>query len=280
MSPTLPTPDQIRAGRALAGLSQDQLAARARVSAGTLRALEALRRPIDSDAARAVKLALEETGVAFLASDAYAGPGVRWGRSDRPTLVRLPTLVTQWDGVPFEIDWQGKVLIAFVSQEALMDLGQLTGPVANEQLLSVFEQHQARILDAAANVMADRSHYDKQGRLHVRAVDVVSAPESTPLGLPEGALVQLDPLPKRFWRGARQPDQSEFFWRVEPYDAEKRMTTIYNISTSHRVPLHSTHVRGVTAIPGAVPNGNGPQFTLHLRLQLVFEDGRVRLELV
>lgn len=279
MHATLPTPDQIRAGRALVGLSQDQLAARARVSAGTLRALEALRRPIDSDTARAVKDALEKAGVAFVASDAYAGPGVRWGRSDRPTLVRLPTVVTQWDGVPFEVDWQGKVLTAFVSREALMILGDLAAPVGDEQLLAVFEQHQARILDAAVDVMADRLHYDKLGRLHIRPADL-GAPANTPLSLPEGALVQLDPLPKRFWRGVRQADQSEFFWRIEPYDPATRMTTIYNITTGHHVPLHSTHVRGMTAIPGSVHNGNGPEHTLHLRVQLVFEDGHVRVELL
>lgn len=270
---TSATPAQIRAARALLDWSQDNLAGAAEVSPGSLRALEAGKRPIDSDVARSVQRTLESQGITFVPSDAYAGPGVRWTWHHRPTLARQPSLVTQWDGVPFEIEWQTKVMTAFVSREVLMDLGRLNGSVSDAQLLAVFEQHQARILDAAAGLVTDPLQYDRQGRLHIRSAELLDVGHLT---LPVGQLVRLDPAPRRVWRG-KEESRSPYLWRIdEPFDPATQLARISNITTSHMVPLHRRHVEDVTEVPGA--GGNDAKFTLHLRVQVVFEDGQVRLE--
>lgn len=275
LSPPRPiaTPAQIRAARALLDWSQDQLATAAAVSPGTLRALEAGRRPIDSEGARSVQRTLEGVGITFFGSDAYAGPGVRWTWHHRPSLARLPTQVTQWEGVPFEVEWQGRVLTAFVSCEALMDIGRLTGPATDAQLLAVFVEHQARILNTAAGLIADPMQYDRQGRLHIRSADLADV---AALALPVGQFVRLDPAPRRIWRG-EEGSPSPYLWRIdEPFDPATQRAMISNITTGHLLPLHRRHVEDVTEVPGA--GCNDAKFTLHLRLQVVFEDGQVRLE--
>jgi len=271
---TSATPAQIRAARALLDWSQDHLAGAAEVSPGSLRALEAGKRPIDSDVARSVQRTLESQGITFVPSDAYAGPGVRWTWHHRPTLARMPSLVTQWEGVPFEIEWQGKVLTAFVSREALMDLGRLSGPASDAQLLAVFEQRQADILNTAAGLIADTTQYDREGRLHIRSADLADVGA---MALPVGSLVQLDPLPLRILKGQQLEPQPKFLWRIDaPFDPATQLTSIYSISTGHRVPLHRRHVEDVIEVPGA--SGSDAKFIAYLRVQVVFDDGQVRLE--
>ena len=70
------TPEQCRAGRALIGMSQQQLAARAKVGIQTLIAFEnGKRRPYDRTVA-VIRAALEGAGVAIIEKNG-GGPGVR-----------------------------------------------------------------------------------------------------------------------------------------------------------------------------------------------------------
>ena len=276
------TPAQIRAGRALVGLSQEELALSAKISPSTLRALEGLRRPTDGEAARAVQRELEAAGIAFVESDAYGGPGVRLAMHSRPTLVRLPSVVTKWEGVPCDIEWQGRTLTAFVSSEVLADLAGISAVASDEALLQSFAQHREAILDAAARVVVDSSNYDKQGRVYIRTKDVDVPPSlqggsdsALPSQITVGARVKLDPPPKRIWQGVAQPSQT-YTWQIDRYDAAKGLAVISNISTGHFLPLHTAHIAGARPFFG--PNADGANFTLALTVQVVFEDGRARLE--
>ena len=71
--------EQIRAARALLGLSQGDLARIASIGVATLRRFEAARGGIRGNAETLWKIqtALEKAGVSFIDADADAGPGVR-----------------------------------------------------------------------------------------------------------------------------------------------------------------------------------------------------------
>jgi transcriptional regulator with XRE-family HTH domain len=75
--------EQIRAARALLGLSQEDLARSASIGIATLRRFEAARREIRGNAETLwkIQIALEKAGVSFIDADDKAGPGVRL-RSD------------------------------------------------------------------------------------------------------------------------------------------------------------------------------------------------------
>jgi hypothetical protein len=80
-------------------------------------------------------------------------------------------VVTQWEGVPFDVEWQGKPFTVFVSREVLEDLDRLTNP-SDEQLLQSFDKHSGCILNAVASAILDPANFDKRNRLYVRSKDV------------------------------------------------------------------------------------------------------------
>ncbi len=163
-------PSQIRAGRSLLGWSQEQLAAAAGISISSVRDVESQKRPADSSAVTAIRQTLENAGVIFVTGDDQAGPGVRL-TAHRPNLLRRPTVVTKWEGAPFEVEWRGKMMTVFVANEVLEDLDRLTN-ASHEQLLRSFDRHSGHILDAVVRAAGDQRNFDKHGHLYIRTKDV------------------------------------------------------------------------------------------------------------
>lgn len=78
MHERLVTSAQLRAGRALLGLSQAEVAGRACLSLNTIKLAEAEGEAHASEAAlAAIRVALEDQGVIFLEAAGGEGPGVR-----------------------------------------------------------------------------------------------------------------------------------------------------------------------------------------------------------
>lgn len=153
-------PAQVRAARALLEWSQEKLATEAGVGLSTVRDVESERRSLDTEAASAIRNALKNAGVVFIAGDRNAGPGVRLV-AGRPHIIRPPTQMTMWDGLPFAVEWQGQAITVFVSPEAIDDLGRFTGTQKNAAYIQVFEKHRGSILDGVAKALAAGRANDK-----------------------------------------------------------------------------------------------------------------------
>lgn len=279
-------PAQFRAGRALLDWSQENVAKSAKVGIGSVRDLESQKRPVDSVVANAVRRALVKAGITFVAGDAALGPGVRLA-DNRPYLVRRPTVVTKWEGVPFEVELRGKVTTVFVPTEVLADLESLTGNPTDEALLRAFESNHDRILNAVAIAMWDRENFDRQGRLFIRGKDIFGPPITPNHGIQVGhddqfsqltanKWVQLWPLPKRIWQGEEQ-EQVDDRWLIQSVDTEKGRIVIRNSRTDHFLPLYRAHIQRF--VPESQVNTVAPvDGRLELTVQIVFEDGHARLE--
>lgn len=85
------TPEQIRAARALLRLDQGELARRARVSAATIRRLEAAggTAKVGEDTIAAVQAELEKAGAAFIADGVRRSPPVRDPEAIRRRLLEI-----------------------------------------------------------------------------------------------------------------------------------------------------------------------------------------------
>jgi hypothetical protein len=140
-------PAQIRAARALLDWSQEELAGKANVALTSVRDLEAERRAAESTTVGKVRDALENAGVIFIRGSDLEGPGVRLA-GERPYVIRRPSTLTKWDGVPVEVEYKGKAFTAFISREAIEDLGKLKGTESVEKWLEVAENQLGFILDA------------------------------------------------------------------------------------------------------------------------------------
>lgn len=278
--PSFVIPAQIRAARALLNLSQEDLAAKAEVGLSTLREIEAQRRPIDSALADKVRRTLDNFGVIFVEGDAAGGPGVRLA-AHRPNLVRRPTVVTAWDGVPLEVELQGRRLTVFVARDALAELDDLSEHAVDAELLAAFERHSGRILDALASAANDPANYDRNGHLRVHGKDVFE-PAVSAAGIrkrrvamqpPDGVrFVRIRPQPHRVWQGVEQEPRDDR-WRIDAFTPEKGILVIANSVTGHFIPLYEAHVHGFE--DDAAPDGS---WVLRLNVQMVFEDGLPRLE--
>lgn len=166
-------PAQIRAGRALVGCSQEELAAASGVSLTSLREIEGQKRPPDTDVAAKIRRALDNLGVAFVPSGPDGGPGVRL-IDNRPQIIRPPTTMMFWEGMPFTVEWQGKEVRVFVAREVIEDLGRLAGTEPESVYLQTFEKFRGEILAGVARAIVDPENFDKRGRLFVRDKDIPS----------------------------------------------------------------------------------------------------------
>ena len=167
MKKTVVIPAQIRAARAMLDWSQEQLASAAEVALTSVRDLESGKRAADTGTATAVRRALENEGVEFVSGSVEAGPGVRLV-ANRPNIIRRPTTMTIWDGMPFTVEWQGKEVTVFVARDAIEDLGRHTGNESDAEYLKTFDRFRGSILDGVRQAIQDRKNIDRQGRLIVR----------------------------------------------------------------------------------------------------------------
>ncbi|MES2206715.1 MAG: DUF1488 family protein [Pseudomonadota bacterium] len=168
-------PAQIRAGRALIGWSQDQLANAAKVALSSVRDVENHKRASESEVISSIRRTLENEGVVFVYGNENSGPGVHLV-ANRPNIIRRPTTITAWDGLPFTVEWQGKEITVLISEEVIEDLGHFSEKQPDEWYIEVFDKHRAIILDAVAQAITDTNNFDRSNRLHVRSKDF---PDST-----------------------------------------------------------------------------------------------------
>jgi uncharacterized protein (DUF433 family)/transcriptional regulator with XRE-family HTH domain len=166
-------PPQVRAGRALLGWSQEDLARKAGVAITTVRDVEGEKRA-ETAAAGEVVRALQNGGVEFVAGSTTGGPGVRLAK-DRPNVIRRPQAMSAWDGLPVDIEFQGQRFTAFVTIEILEDLAEIA-PETHPSLqdyLRIFDHYRGTILDGIRvaferGVTWSRDHQ----QLRVRTIDV------------------------------------------------------------------------------------------------------------
>jgi transcriptional regulator with XRE-family HTH domain len=171
MNNAVVVPAQIRAGRALLEWSQEQLAKEAEVGLSTVRDTESEKRAADTGAVASIRRALENGGVVFTPGSPDAGPGIRLV-ANRPNIIRRPTTMQKWEGMPFTVERQGKAITVVVTREVLEDLDGLSGTDEEDIYLKTFDRHRGKILDAAALAMLEPENFDNYGRLYIRNKDV------------------------------------------------------------------------------------------------------------
>jgi transcriptional regulator with XRE-family HTH domain len=163
-------PAQVRAARALLEWSQEQLADEAEVGLSTVREVESQRRPLDTAAAREICRALQNAGVIFVPGGDTEGPGVRFV-AGRPHVIRLPTVMTMWDGLPFVVEWKGNAITVFIAREAMDDLGRFRKLQPDAAYLKVFEKYRGSILDGVTAALA-AGRTNAEGRLRLGGEDI------------------------------------------------------------------------------------------------------------
>lgn len=137
----------------------------------TVRDMESEKRAPDTGAAANVRRALHNGGVAFVGGGPDGGPGVRLVAS-WPNIIRRPTTMQKWEGLPFTIEWQGKGVTVFISREVLEDLDGHSENVPDDAFLKTFERHRGELLDAITLAIADPDNFDGYGRLYIRQKDL------------------------------------------------------------------------------------------------------------
>jgi transcriptional regulator with XRE-family HTH domain len=174
MSEEIVIPAQIRAARAMLEWSQEKLAEEAGVGLSTVRDVESQRRPLDTAAAVDIRRALQNGGVIFVSGSAEAGPGVQFA-AGRPHVIRPPTVMTMWDGMPFAVEWQGKSITVFVTREAMDDLGRFRSVQPDAAYVKVYEKYRGSILDGVAKALkAGRANAKGQLRLTGREISALA----------------------------------------------------------------------------------------------------------
>lgn len=167
-------PPQVRAARALLDWSQKELAERAGVAVTTVRDMEEGKRA-DTTAAGEVLEALREEGIEFVPGNERGGPGVRLASDRGPNLVRRPTVMTMWEGMPLDVEYRGKRFTAFVAREVLEDLDEVPGhaKLADDGYLQIFGRHERKILEGVKIAFERGAAWRRDGRnLYVRPLDI------------------------------------------------------------------------------------------------------------
>lgn len=158
-------PAQIRAARALLEWSQEKLASEAGVGLSTVRDVESQRRQLETSAASEIVRTLQNEGVIFVSGNTEEGPGVRLV-AGRPHIIKPPTVMSMWDGMPFAVEWRGQRITVFVSREALDDLGKFRAQQPDAAYLEVFNKFRGSILDGVAEALA-AGNANEKGQLQL-----------------------------------------------------------------------------------------------------------------
>lgn len=173
MTAEIVIPPQVRAGRALLGWSQEDLARKAGVAITTVRDAEGEKRS-ETAAAGEVVRALQNGGVEFVAGSTSGGPGVRLAK-DRPNVTRRPQAMSAWDGLLVDIEFQGQRFTAFVTAEILEDLADITPDTypSLQDYLRIFGQYRGAILDGIRVAFERGATWSRDHQqLRVRSIDV------------------------------------------------------------------------------------------------------------
>jgi uncharacterized protein (DUF433 family) len=167
-------PPQVRAARALLDWSQKELAERAGVAVTTVRDMEEGKRA-DTAAAGNVLQTLRHEGIEFVPGNNSGGPGVRLASVRGPNLVRRPTVMTRWEGMPADVEYRGKRFTAFVASEVLDDLDRVPGntKLTNQEYLQIFNRHERTVLEGVKIAFERGAAWSRDGHtLYVRTIDI------------------------------------------------------------------------------------------------------------
>jgi hypothetical protein len=74
----------------------------------------------------------------------------------RPRIIKPPTAMTEWDGLPFVVEWEGRAITVFIAREAMNDLGGFRKRHPDVAYIEVFAKHRGSILDDLARVLTAR----------------------------------------------------------------------------------------------------------------------------
>lgn len=166
-------PPQVRAGRALLGWSQEELAREAGVAITTVRDVEAEKRA-ETAAAGEVIRALKNGDVEFVPGSPTGGPGVRLAMA-RPNVIRRPQTMSAWDGLPLDMEFHGQRFTAFIATEILEDLAEVPGNVrpTHQDYLQIFDRFRATILEGVRIAFERAATWDRDHKhLRVRTIDI------------------------------------------------------------------------------------------------------------
>lgn len=159
-------PAQIRAARAFLNWTQERLATEAKIALTSIRDIENERRAAEPGTLANLQRSFENAGVEFVPGTLNkGGPGVRLSAA-RPNIVRRPTVIGMFDGMPVDVEFKGKQFKALISREVIEDLGRLTDE-PKEAWLKAFDEHEGAILDGIRRAFESGDRWDDRGRLSV-----------------------------------------------------------------------------------------------------------------
>ena len=167
-APTIPA--QIRAARALVGMSQEELAAAAEVGLNSVRDVEGQRRGDEVGAMKAIVRALGNKASRSCRVTRRMVPAFGFV-SRLPNIIVRPTRMVS--GVlPFTVERQGRRVIVCVEREPLEDLER--GNFSTDaQFVTAFERNRRAVLEAAANAI-DAGKVTRDGRVYLSGDDFPS----------------------------------------------------------------------------------------------------------